>query len=436
MARQDESSDVGTTPRMTGVSLGRLFGVEIHLDVTLVVVFVLVAMSLGTGTLPAWHPGWAASLRWSVALAAAVLFFVSVLLHEIAHAVVAQAQGLRVRGITLFMLGGVARIDEEPKTPGREFLMAIAGPLMSLAIGITALLVGRTYLLAYPDPLAEPALALREVGPLGTLLLWLGPVNLVLGLFNLVPGFPLDGGRVLRSMLWAFSGDVVLATRWAAGAGEAFGWVLIGGGVLMMFGWSMPVLGGGLVQGIWLALLGWYLTAAARASLLSLTTKAVLSGVPVREVMLTDFSFVDPDLSVDTFVETRVFGSRQRCFPVASGQRFLGLVSLHDVRALHEQRGGLAVKDIMTPAANVVAIGPDEPADAALDTLTRFGVNQLAVVDASGALVGLVRRRDLLDWLALRAGPEGGLSRPSPLPAKHRRPRREPPPDWTIKPSY
>ncbi|HEX3597393.1 MAG TPA: site-2 protease family protein, partial [Polyangiaceae bacterium] len=264
MAARSPVKSIESGPRPAGLRLGRVFGVEIRLDFTLIIVFFLVATNFGEGTLPRWHPDWSPGLVWAVALGAAVLFFTSVLLHELSHALVAKSQGIPVRGITLFMLGGVAQIERDPSTPGREFAMAVVGPLMSLLIGVLCTAIGGASLSMGAASFAEhPTEALQQVGPLGTLLIWLGPLNLVLGVFNLIPGFPLDGGRVLRSILWAITGDKLRATTWAALVGRAFGWVLVATGVLMAFGTVLPVVGGGFVQGVWFVLLGWYLGSAA-----------------------------------------------------------------------------------------------------------------------------------------------------------------------------
>ncbi|HVU01813.1 MAG TPA: site-2 protease family protein [Polyangiaceae bacterium] len=268
LPKDSSSPPRNTTTTGTGLHVGRLFGVDVSLDATLLVVFFLVATSLGRGTLPRWHPDWSPALVWAVSIGAAVAFLSSVLLHELSHAVVAKAQGTKVRGITLFMLGGIAQIDEEPATPGREFWMAIVGPFTSVAVGIGASAAGAWALHAEHPGLVQsaPVQALRSAGAATTLLLWLGPVNLSLGVFNLVPGFPLDGGRVLRSILWALSKNRVTATLWAGAVGSAFGWLLIAVGVLMTFGGSVRFFGSGAVQGLWLVLLGWFLASAARAS--------------------------------------------------------------------------------------------------------------------------------------------------------------------------
>ncbi len=395
-----------------GIGLGRLFGVDIRLDFTLIIVFFLVATNLGEGTLPEWHPDWSPGLVWAVAIGAAVLFFASVVLHELAHALVAKAQGIPVKSITLFMLGGVAQIERDPATPRGEFAMAIVGPLTSIAIGVLCMALGGAGLRMSADSFAQhPSEALRELGPLATLLLWLGPLNLVLGVFNLIPGFPLDGGRVFRSILWAITGDKARASTWAGLTGRVFGGLLLALGVLMAFGSVFPIVGGGLAQGIWFMLIGWYLGGAAQASVEQVTVHDALKDVVVRTLMLTRFDTVDRRVSVEHFVREHVMGSDQRCFPVTSDGRFVGLLSLSDVRAARGEWGSTEVGALMTPAERIGTVLPEASAADALDDLARRDVDQLAVVDAGGELVGLLRRRDILQWLSLHP-PARGSDRP------------------------
>lgn len=404
-----------------GLHLGRLFGVEISLDFTLIIVFILVATSLGEGTLPRWHPDWSPGLRWTIAIGAAILFFASILLHELSHALVAKAQGTPVRGITLFMLGGVAQIEKEPSSPGRELAMAIVGPITSIVIGVVCTAIG-SQLVPHTETFPhDAASALHGAGPGATLLLWLGPINLILGVFNLIPGFPLDGGRVLRAILWAMTKDAARASRWAAFTGQMFGWLLTALGVLMAFGSTFPIVGGGFVQGIWFVLLGFYLSSAARASVERVWMHGALEGVPVRALMLARFDAVDAALSVEEFVNQHLLGSDQSCFPVTSGGRFAGLVALPEVRVARGEWHSRDVGSIMTPAERVPAIAPDASAADALDQLAQRNVDQLAVVDRDGVLVGLLRRRDIVQWLSLHgeekppSGPRRPLSRTSSL---------------------
>jgi len=236
-----------------GLHLGKLFGVQVTLDLSLLLVFGLVLLNLGGGLLPAWHPAWSPELRWAVALAAALLFFASILLHELSHALVGRALGTRVSGITLFMFGGMAQLEREPERAAAEFWMAIVGPATSIALGVVATLLGTWLGGREVAALTEhPQAALQAFGPLATLLVWLGPLNIVLGLFNLLPGFPLDGGRALRALLWWLTGDLRRATRYATFLGLALGWSLTALGLFTAFGFHVLFFGRGFVQGLWL----------------------------------------------------------------------------------------------------------------------------------------------------------------------------------------
>jgi Zn-dependent protease len=245
-----------------GFSLGRIFGIAIRINVTWLLVLPLVAWNLSSA-FSRTHPDWNAGLAWGIGLVAALLLFASVLAHELAHSLVAKAQGIPVDDITLFLFGGVSDIEEEPKSPGGEFLMAILGPGTSLVIGIVLLLLGGSFADIQASGMnAENLLA--RLSPMHTLVLWLGSINIVLGVFNLTPGFPLDGGRILRSIVWGISGNLQLATNVATGAGKLIAFLMIAGGILMIIGVRIPIFGTGIFNGIWLALIGWFLYSGAQ----------------------------------------------------------------------------------------------------------------------------------------------------------------------------
>lgn len=379
-----------------GFRLGRALGVEIRVDWSLLVIFALITVNLGAGVFPAWHPEWGLALSWGVALAAAILFFASVLAHELSHAVVGRARGIPVSRITLFIFGGMAHMEDEPKSPKDELLMAAVGPLVSIVIGALALWGAWALAAGAVEELAEaPAQAMQSVGPLATLLLWLGPINILLGLFNLVPGFPLDGGRVLRSLLWWGTGDLVKATRWASGAGRVVAWTLMGFGVLQLFS-------GLWVQGLWLLLIGWFLNNAARMSYTQLLVREALESVPVSRIMYTRLEGMSPDVSVESFVRDHLLVADQRAYPILADGQLVGLATVEDVRRVPQERWPLTlVSEIMTPAEELVTVTPSSDAEQALELLSRRDVEQLPVLE-SGRVVGLVRRRDLVKWLSLQ----------------------------------
>jgi Zn-dependent protease/predicted transcriptional regulator len=396
----------------SGLRLGRILGIEIDVDWSLLVVFLLVTFGLAAGLFPAWHPDWGTGLVWGTSILAAVAFFASVLAHELSHALVGRANGITVRRITLFMFGGLAHMENEPPSWRSELAMALVGPVTSLALG-----AGFTWLASVVGaPLAidpeRPRAALAALGPLPTLLLWLGPVNILLGAFNLVPGFPLDGGRVLRSLMWGVSGDLRKATLWASRAGQVFAWLLVGTGFAMALGLTVPVFGTGLVGGLWLVFIGWFLNNAAVMSYRQLVVRESLEDVPIERLMRTSLTRVTPDMALATLVDEHLMPSGQRTFPVEEGGRFVGLVSLRDLHGLGRHAWETAsVRQVMTPVERLVTVSPRVPAIDALSLLNRRDVNQLPVVDG-GHLVGFVRREDVLKWLALHGGGAGGFENP------------------------
>jgi CBS domain-containing protein len=286
--------------------------------------------------------------------------------------------------------------------------MAVIGPITSLVLGIAFLFLGG--LAAGPiefDP-AAPREALAALAPVASLLLWLGWVNILLAAFNLVPGFPLDGGRMLRALMWAVTGSLRRATRWASAAGQGFAWALMGTGLLMLFGLHLPLLGGGLFGGLWLMFIGWFLNNAALVSYRQLLVKETLEDVPVARIMQRQFTRVDPRVTVERLIEEHLMASGQRVLPVEENGRFVGMVCLQDlIRSERGARDRLTARDIMIPAAQLATATPRQDAAEALATLAQRGVNQLPVLE-DGKLVGLLRREDVLTWLALHETPKRG----------------------------
>ncbi len=385
-----------------GLRIGSIRGIEIALDWSLLVIFLLVAVSLAAGALPLWHPDWGAGLVWAVALVSAALLIVSVLVHELSHALVGRALGVKIHRITLFVFGGMAQLEREPQVWKAEFWMALVGPITSLAIGVACLMAGGALVgPADVDP-DDPAATMAGLGPVATILLWLGPINIILGLFNLVPGFPLDGGRVLRAVIWGATGDVYRATRWAAGLGRAFGLLLMAAGFAMILGLTVPIFGRGVIGGVWIALIGWFLQNAALLSHRQLVAQRSLEGVPVSRLMLAEPATVPPEMPVNTLVDDFLMHRDQRSFPVVEGGQLVGLVRFEDVRKVEPgARAERRVSDIMTPVRELATVAPDVAAADALQTISQREVEQLPVV-SEGRVHGLLRREDILKWLALR----------------------------------
>lgn len=391
-----------TGQRTSSLPLGRAFGVVIEAHWSLLIIFGLVAASLGFSVLPAWHPGWSAALVWSVALSAALLFFASIAVHELAHAIVGRRFGSPVDRITLFLFGGMAHASREPRSPKAELAIAGVGPLVSLIIGVVATFAGSLMIAGPMAVTGDPTEVIAAAGPVATLLLWLGPINIVLAVFNMMPGFPLDGGRVTRALLWWATGDLEKATRWSAGLGSLFGWALIGAGVLMAVGVPVPPFGSGVVGGLWLMLIGWFLGNAARASYTQVVIRGKLSGVPVGAVMRSPVQTVGPDTTLESLVSERLMREDQRGYPVTENGELIGLVCIDDVRKVPPDRWpSVPVREVMTARAALEIMAPGDDAMEALERLGRREVNQIPVVEG-GALRGLVRREDILKWLSLR----------------------------------
>jgi Zn-dependent protease len=251
-----------------GIRIARLFGIEIKIDWSWLLILMLIVWNL-TSAFSQAHPEWGMLFSVSMGLLAAILFFLSVLLHELAHSLVAKSQGIPVSDITLFLFGGVSNIREEPKSPGSEFMMAVMGPVTSLVIGFLLLVLSGIGVRAENLRDLNIMQFLKELGALRNILVWIGSVNVILGLFNLVPGFPLDGGRVLRSIIWRMIGNLCKATQWASYIGQAIAWIMIMAGMAMIFGIRIPFFGQGLIDGVWLILIGWFLNNAAIHTLLN-----------------------------------------------------------------------------------------------------------------------------------------------------------------------
>jgi Zn-dependent protease/predicted transcriptional regulator len=383
-----------------GFRLVRIAGIDVYLDWSLILIFTLISFSLAGGLFPAWHPDWTPGLRWTTALVAAVAFILAVLLHELSHAFVARMFDMRVPRITLFVFGGMAHMQDEPKSWKAELAIAIIGPIVSLAIGLGCLWLGSVLAAPLPDEKGQMEAFLKQLGPAATLLFWLGPVNVTLAVFNLIPGFPLDGGRVLRALLWGSSGNYLRATRWASRLGQAFAALLIAAGFAMVLGVQIPYLGRGVVNGLWLALIGWFLNNAALMSYRQLVIRESLNDVPVERLMQRAFRTVQAHTAIRDLAED-FLNTSQRAFPVLSEGRFAGLVCLEDLRKVpREQWVQRTAADIMTPEQALASLKPGDNAADALMLLARRNVNQLPVCEHR-QLIGLIQREDIMRWLML-----------------------------------
>lgn len=363
------------------LSLVRISGFQIAIDYTWFIVFVLVAWGLSVGYFPGALPNMGRSTYWAMGIVASLLLFISVLLHELSHSLVARRYGLEIRGITLFIFGGLAEMTEEPKDASTELNMAIAGPIMSILIGvlcwIAAFLTGDIFL-----------------PPVGAVLRYLAYLNFVLALFNLIPGFPLDGGRVLRAVLWKKTGNFKRATNIASRAGKWFAYCLIGFGVFLGLN--------GNISGLWYVLIGMFLHQAAQMSYMRVAYKDNLSGVKVSDLMSRDVVSVDGSLSLDKLVEDYFFKHRFQGFPVLDGNRIRGCVTIHDVKEVPKSQWATTrIHDILKPLTDSQILHPDGDAVEALSIMLRTGQGRLPVFDGD-QLVGVITRRDIMDLFQLK----------------------------------
>jgi Zn-dependent protease/CBS domain-containing protein len=396
---------------MRAFRIGRIFGIDLRVDWSWVFIFVLLTWNL-VAVFSRWHSNWSTLEALSVAGTASLVFFGCVLLHELAHSIVAMRYGLRVRSITLFLFGGVSNIEHEPPSAKAEFFTAIVGPITSIGIGMGFLLL-TSLVMSVSMADAEGAWsAVAQLGPLATLLAWLGPINIMIGFFNLVPGFPLDGGRVLRSVLWKITGDFRTATRWASATGQTIGWLFIAGGIAMTFGAHLPFFGTGLVSGLWLAFIGWFLHGAAGQAATRLALDDALAGMTVEQLMQRHGPIATPELTVAALVHEHLVPGDDRALPVVQDGLLVGLVSISDVRTLHpDQWASAPVGSIMRRVDVLSVATPQQPLAKAFEQLAQQDIDQLPVV-VSGQLVGMLRRRDVTRWLELAWKPAAaGASR-------------------------
>ena len=373
------------------ISLGRIGGVQVRVSWSWLVIFALIVWTLADGVFPSQNPGLSRGTHLAMAIVAAVLFFVSILLHELGHAWQARREGLEVDGITLWLFGGVSQFKSGFPSAGAEFRIAIAGPLVSLGLGGVFVLIALAGLPSAVDGVAA----------------WLGYINLALLVFNLIPALPLDGGRVLRAALWQSRGDLAWATRIGTDVGRVFGYLFIGLG-LAMFIFQ------GSFSGAWLAFIGWFLLQAATAEARYIATEAALDGLRVRDLMTRDPVTVDGNLTVGQFMDEVARSRRFTTYPVFDGERPIGLLAFSSVAALpRSEWDSRRVREAMLPLERVPLLTEDETAIDALTALSSPTSNRGLVVE-NGHLAGLLSITDLTRALELRRSlrPSTGESRP------------------------
>jgi Zn-dependent protease/CBS domain-containing protein len=365
------------------IRIFKIAGIGIEVNISWLIILVLLTASLALDWFPNAAPRYPVLTYWLLGLLAALLLFASVLVHELSHSLVAKARGLPVKSITLFIFGGVSDIERQPQSPGVEFQMAFAGPLTSLIIGAISL---GLWLLAGGVPLAAATL------------LYLGVANLLLGVFNLIPGFPLDGGRVLRSAIWKATGSLRTATVWAARIGQGVAYLLILLGVWRFFS-------GDFINGLWFGFIGWFLLQAAQAENSQVALESLFKGVTVSQLMSPARGSVQGDMSLQQLVDGYVLPYGMRSLPVTRGDELIGLITLEDVRRVSREMWPFTpVHDAMTPLARLHIARPYESLNDALPRLAGRDVNQLPVVDETGRLVGMLNRDAIMRYVEIRRG--------------------------------
>jgi len=362
------------------ISLGRILNIPIGLDYSWFLVFALLTWTLATSYFPAEFKNWSATQYWIVGAATAILMFASVLLHELGHSVIAMRYKIPVRSITLFIFGGVAQIASEPPSAGAEFWIAIAGPVVSFAL---AIFFG----------LLQPVVG--AVAPLLALAKYLAYINGTLALFNLIPGFPLDGGRVFRAIVWGVTRNLRRATLIAANLGRLIAFLFI------LFG-AWQIVTGNLSNGLWIAFIGWFLESAASSQLQHQVLHDSLAGHQVSDMMSRNYTLIPAETTLQQLVDLHILGSGQRSFVITQGDRVIGLLTPQHIRETPSDAWPVtSVAQAMLPAAQVKPIQPDEELWTAWEEMSSDGVNQLPVM-ADGRLLGILSRDDIIGFLRTR----------------------------------
>ena len=360
--------------------IGRIFGIAIEIHPSWLLILAFVSWTLSDGLFPDQYEGWSTWAYWATGILSALLLFITVLIHELAHALVAKRRGLEVPRITLFIFGGVSHMQRQPSSAGEEFQIAAAGPATSLVI--SALTGASWFFLREANEKVEAVLS------------YLAVVNLALAVFNILPGFPLDGGRVLRSIAWKRTGNFRKATKIASSVGEFMGYGLVILGVFIL-------LSGGLLDGLWLAFIGWFLLGAARGEAQGTQLEGVLSRITARQVMQEQFTSVTPGTPIQDIVDEHMIGKGERAVIVANDGGVLGIITVSDVRKTPRTAWlNTPAQRIMTPREGIITVDGGRPAVEVLMLLGEKGLNQVPVLE-EGRMVGLITRRDLLERVQL-----------------------------------
>ncbi len=367
-----------------GIQIGHIFGIPIYLHPSWFIIFALITLTLGL-QFASEHPKWSPVQHWTLGVITSLLFFGSVIFHEVSHSVIALHYKLPVKSITLFVFGGLSQIEKEPPKASQEFNIAIAGPLSSF------FLAGVFWAIRY---YAHPG------GMIAAVAFWLFEINLILAIFNLVPGFPLDGGRVLRGIVWGITGDFRKSSQIASASGRFFAYLMIFVGI-----WQ--ALEGNWVGGLWLAFIGWFLLEAAKESYVQVALRDTLAGLRTDDVMVRDIPTVTRDMSIDEYIH-EVLRTGRRAHVVLGGDHPSGLIALQSARHVpREEWANTSVQAVMVPMERVQAAAPDEPVLNVLQRMQTADINQMPVV-SDGHIVGMIGRDTILQVVHTRLHAEHG----------------------------
>lgn len=363
------------------IKLGTIWGIPIGLHISWFLIFGLISWSLAVGYFPNEYPQLNGTMNWALGVITSLLFFGSVLAHELGHSFLALRNKIPVKGITLFIFGGVAQIGQEPKSPGAEFRIAVAGPIVSLGL---AGLFGGLWLLDQAIPfLAAPSL-------------YLARINLILAIFNMIPGFPLDGGRVLRALVWKWTNSFRRATQVASFSGQIVAFGFIGVGVFGM-------LSGNFMNGLWLVFIGWFLQNAAATAYAQLNVTETLRGVTVEQAMTRECAEIPGLTPLSQLVEERILTGGQRCFVVTDQDHLRGILTLRDISAIPQQKWRFTTAEqAMIPSNHLASVNPNTDLLEALQLMDNSNIAQVPVL-VDNRLVGMLSREQILRYLRLRS---------------------------------
>ncbi|MHB8104327.1 MAG: CBS domain-containing protein [Dehalococcoidales bacterium] len=354
--------------------LFRIAGITIGIHYTWIFAIIFFSWTLAQAYFPVLYPNWSTAIYWITGVITALLIFVSILLHELAHSLVANARGIPVHSITLFILGGASNLEEEPQKPASEFVMAIVGPVTSLVLA--AALWGLSFL------------PTDKTTPLAAVLSYMAIINMYIGVFNLLPGFPMDGGRVLRSIIWGSTGSLTRATDIAGIVGQFFGWAFIGLGVFLMISVSF-------INGLWFAFIGWFLNSSADASRKEIALRERLSHIKVKELMNPNIATILPETTVEEMVDSIFRKQHGRAVPVCRDGRPVGIATITDVKKVPQDKWATTpVQQIMT-AEPLYTVNPEDNLNKAMTLIANKDINQV-LIDDQGKCAGMLSRADII----------------------------------------